>query len=50
MPCEVCILYAHTDSTLCDELATPLSSLSNQGIISDQPTQISTRDSSTRWT
>jgi hypothetical protein len=39
MPCEACLSYAHTDKILRDELATPLSSLSNQGIISDQPTQ-----------
>jgi hypothetical protein len=39
MPFEVCISYAHTERTLHDELATDLSSLSNQGIISDQPAQ-----------
>jgi hypothetical protein len=39
MPFEVFISYAHKDRALRDELATHLSSLRNQGIISDQPAQ-----------
>jgi len=39
MPFEIFISFAYKDRALRDELATHVSSLSNQGIISDQPTQ-----------